>query len=254
MDSYSPAAIDLTPEGAVSLARKVGADGISFTYNEPTIWLEYVRDCAEQAKEVGLLTNLVTNGYMTSSALDSISECMDAIRIDVKGNQEVYDAITSEVHAHVIRRNTERVKKMGIHLEVVTNLIPGLSDKEEIIRDTARWIAHDLNPETPWHLTRFHPARNLGHLPPTSIETLERSHQLAKEAQLRFVYLGNVPGHPAESTWCPDCGELLLRRSGWGIREVRLKNDRCPTCNGHIPLTGRAIPTEGGPAGPRPVR
>ncbi len=263
-DPVGETSIDLPPERAVELAREIGADGISFTYNEPTVWLEYVLDCARLAKDAGLLTNLVTNGYMTAEALDSLSECIDAIRIDVKGTQESYDAITSGVRAELVRRNAERSRKLGLHLEIVTNLVPGVSDGEDVLRDIARWIAAELGPETPWHITRFHPARRLLALAPTSLEAIERGLGMAREEGLVFVYAGNVPGHEAESTWCPECGALLVKRMGRGVSDVRLDDGccpafsrapaepdaSCPECRRRIPMTGEARVTKGGPVGP----
>lgn len=243
-------AVELSPEEAVALAKRSGADGISFTYNEPTVWIEYVLDCAGLAKGAGLLTNLVTNGYMTEEALAGLSRCIDAVRIDVKGTQASYDAITAGVKAELVRRNAQAARELGMHLEIVSNLIPGISDGPEVLRDVARWIASGLGPETPWHITRFHPARKLAHLRPTGAEALERGLEAARREGLLFVYLGNVPGHRAESTWCPDCAALLIRRTGRGVEDVRLVDGRCPSCSRSIPITGEATVTKGGPVGP----
>lgn len=243
----------LDPAQAVELAREVDADGISFTYNEPTVWLEYVLECAALARAAGLLTDMVTNGYMTEGSLLKISGCMDAMRIDVKGTQKSYDRITREVRAEPVRRNAVNARRMGMHLEIVTNLIPGVSDGPEVLKELAGWIAEQLGPETPWHLTRFHPARKLLHFEPTPVEALEQGLQIARNQGLGFAYLGNVPGHRAESTWCPDCGQLLVERSGWGVTEVRLEKGHCTACGYALPLTGRASATRGGPDRPRPV-
>lgn len=244
---------DLPPGRAVRLARQVGAAGISFTYNEPTIWLEYMLDCANAAKEAGLLTSLVTNGYMTEEALEDLSRCIDAIRIDVKGTQASYDIITTDVRAEVVRRNAARCRVTGVHLEIVTNAIPGISDGEDVLRDVARWIASDLGPETPWHITRFHPARKLANLHPTRLETLERGLEIGREEGLLFAYLGNVWAHSAESTACPGCDTIVVKRQGYSVEEVRLDGGTCMTCARAIPVTGDARITEGGPLGAVPV-
>jgi pyruvate formate lyase activating enzyme len=242
--------VSLPPARAVETTKAVGADGVSFTYNEPTIWLEYVLDCARLAKESGLLTDLVTNGYMTDEAMRELATCIDAVRIDVKGTQASYDAITRGARADIVRRNAERARELGLHLEIVTNVIPGVSDAEDVLRPIAGWIAKALGPETPWHLTRFHPARQLLHLPPTPLGAIERGVDRALAGGLLFVYVGNVPGHGRESTWCPGCGSLLVRRTGRGVSEVRLSGSLCPDCGREIPITGEARVTEGGPVGP----
>lgn len=241
----------LSPAGAVELAREVGADGVSFTYNEPTVWLEYMVECAESARRAGLLTDMVTNGYMTGSALKRISGCMDAVRFDVKGTQECYDAITRDIRSDVVLRNSENARAVGMHVEIVTNLIPGISDGTEVIKTLAGWIAERLGPDTPWHLTRFHPARKLMDLPATSVDAMKRSLEIARSAGLLFAYLGNMPGHRAESTWCPGCGRLLVKRTGWGVTEVHLDGRLCPGCGYEMDLTGTASLTNGGPTGPR---
>jgi pyruvate formate lyase activating enzyme len=243
----------LSAEQVTELALAVEADGVSFTYNEPTVWLEYVVDCAQVAKGEGLLTDLVTNGYQTEEALRTLATHIDAIRIDVKGNQASYDAITSGIRAAHVRNNAEAAQSLGLHLELVTNLIPQVSDSAEVLADIAAWIADKLGPDTPWHLTRFHPARKLSQHPRTELQALERGLEIAREHGLRFVYLGNVPGHRAESTWCPKCGGLLIARTGWGVTEVRLDGDRCRGCQQQIPLTGNAHVSVGGPHAPRPI-
>ena len=205
------------------------------------------------SKAEGLLTDLVTNGYQTEKALGTVAPHLDAIRIDVKGTQASYDAITSDIRADRVRRNAEAARSLGLHLEIVTNLVPGVSDSAEVLADVARWIAGQLGLETPWHLTRFHPARKLSHLRRTELVALERGLRIAAEHGLRFVYLGNVPGHRAESTWCPECGTLVIARTGWGVTELGLNGDRCRGCQHRIPLTGEARVSQGGPHGPVPL-
>ncbi len=249
-DPLSIPMLELTPQQAVDIAKRAEADGISFTYNEPVIWVEFILDCCELARRDGLYTNMVTNGYMTEKTLNSLNGRLDAVRIDVKGTQECYDSITKGVDAKLIRRNAERACKLGMHLEIITNLIPGLVDREEVLRDIAKWIKRDLGFETPWHLTRFHPARNLTDLPATSLESLERAVDIGRQEGLAYVYLGNYPGHRNESTWCPGCAALLIKRSILGVEELNLAGGKCPKCGWTVPIAGKARLTKGGPFGP----
>lgn len=231
----------ISPLESVRLARQSGCQGLSWTYNEPTLWLEYVLEGAKKAKEMGLFTNVVTNGFITSQALDLLGPFLDAYRVDIKGfSQDAYRWIAHvEDHAGILEV-TERVKhKWKIHVEVITNIIPQHNDDEGQLRALAHWICHQLGPDTPWHVTRFVPHRHLSHLPPTPIKTLERVRQLGLESGLRFVYLGNVPGHLGENTYCPGCGRTLIERRNYEILSHAIEDNHCPYCGEEIPIVGR---------------
>jgi pyruvate formate lyase activating enzyme len=137
-----------------------------------------------------------------------------------------------------------------MHLEIVTNAIPGISDGEGVLRDIARWMAEDLGKDVPWHVTRFHPARDLGSIPPTSVVALGRAVEIGMEEGLRFVYVGNLWGHRAESTWCPGCGSPVIQRSGLQILDVQMDDGRCRVCSHEIPMTGDPRVSHGGSDGP----
>ena len=228
----------VTPEESVQLARDGHCKGISWTYNEPTLWFEYTLDSARMAREAGLLTNYVTNAYMTVEALDLIGPYLDAFRADLKGfSNETYKHIANINGFDEILKILERAKHFwGMHVEIITNLIPGINDQKLELKEMAKWICDCLGSETPWHVTRFVPHFRLAHLTPTPVAKLEQARAIGLEAGLEYVYLGNVPGHPAENTHCPACGKLLIERVNYRIIQYHLDGICCGYC-GH-PITG----------------
>ncbi len=227
----------LSPEEAVSRARNAGCFGISWTFNEPAIWFEYTLDSAKLAKEQGVHTNYVTNGTCTEEALDRMAPYLDVYRVDIKGfSGRTYSKIGHIQKFTGILITTEKAKRLGMHVEVVTNVIPGYNDDDQELRDLGGMDQSEpRRPETPWHVTRFHPHHQLTHVPPTPIATLERVRDLGKEAGLWYVYLGNVPGHEGENTRCHKCGELLIKRYIFDVLENKIKNNACPVCGTVIP-------------------
>jgi len=227
----------LSPQEALSLARSERCLGISWTYNEPTLWLEYTLDSARLARENGLLTNYVTNGSATAEALDLLGPWLDSFRVDVKGfSQATYQKIGHlEDFTGILEATVRAERRWGMHVEIVTNVIPTYNDSPEELRALAQWILGTLGADTPWHVTQFIPHLHLSHLPVTPVETLERVRAIGLEVGLRYVYLGNVWGHPAENTHCHSCRELLIERWGFSIRQNRLQGNRCPACKVEIP-------------------
>jgi len=222
----------LLPEKEIELTKKYNCEGIAWTYNEPTVWFEYTLDSARLAKENGLYTVYVTNGYITPEALDTIGPYLDAWRVDVKGFSDgFYRQLAKISHWRGILDVAKRAKeKWNMHVEVVTNIIPTMNDDEEQLRGIATWIRDDLGELTPWHVTRFHPMYNLIHLPSTPVSTLERAYQIGKKVGLKFVYLGNVAGHEYENTVCYSCGKLNVRRIGYDTQVTGLDDSRCKFC------------------------
>ena len=233
----------IPPEEAVAMAKNSGCQGISWTYNEPTVWFEYTLDSAKLAKKNNLYTNYVTNGFISQEALDLIGPYLDSFRVDIKGfTKSFYQKIARIKDFTPILDNTIRAKKRWkMHVEVVTNIIPGYSDAEQQMKNLASWIAEHLGVETPWHVTRFIPHLRLSHLPATPVATLERIIEIGKSCGLQFVYIGNVPGHPLENTYCPSCGELLIQRMGYSIAECNLAGNRCTFCGESIPIVGEVV-------------
>ncbi len=227
----------IPPERLVESAIREDCVGLSFTYNEPTVWIEYVLDSSRLAREKGLLVNLVTNGFISRDAREPLFELVDAYRVDVKGFfPGTYQRIARHKRAEIIRDNIKRAKELGIWVELITNLIPGVNDSREELGALAEWIRDEVGGETPWHLTRFHPAWKWSHFPPTPVERMEDAFELAKGKGLRFVYLGNLHGHPCENTYCPECGELLVERRIYGVLDINIRADgTCPECSAKIP-------------------
>lgn len=234
--------VEMTPEEAVQRALSVGARTIAWTYNEPTIWYEYTYDCAKLAKEEGLATAYITNGYITAEALEKISPYLDAFRVDIKAfTEDFYRDVTSAKLAPVLE-SAKLARKLGMHVEVVNLLIPTKNDSSQEIRDMVKWIYENLGADTPLHFTRFYPQYHMSEIDPTPIQKLEEAHKIATEEGMRFVYLGNVPtGHGYENTYCPKCGKLLIKRSAFSVLEYYITpKGACPKCGENIPVVTSA--------------
>ena len=229
---------EISPREAIRMAKDSNCQGISWTYNEPTIWFEYTLDSARLAKENNLYTVYVTNGYITPEALDTIGPYLDVWRVDVKGfSDALYRKLARISQWRGILEVTKRAKdKWQMHVEVVTNIIPGMNDDDQQLAGIANWIASELGELTPWHVTRFYPQHDMLDLPPTPISTLEHAADIGREAGLKFVYLGNAPGHKNENTTCYSCGRLIIKRLGYYTETGGLSSSRCPFCGAELNL------------------
>ena len=226
----------IQPREAVDIARQFNCKGIAWTYNEPSIWFEYTLDSAKLAKESGLYTVYVTNGYLSPEAMDMIGPYLDAWRVDIKGfSDSFYRKIAKISNWRGILDVAVRAKeRWGMHVEVITNIIPTMNDDDSQLKSLAGWVCSELGELTPWHVTRFYPHYNLSHLPPTPVETLERAYDIGKAEGLRFVYTGNVPGHDRENTYCYSCGKMVIRRSGYNTHIVGVNNSKCSFCGADL--------------------
>ena len=231
---------------AIRLAKDYNCQGIAWTYNEPTVWFEYTLDSARLAKKNNLYTVYVTNGYMTEEALDIIGPYLDAWRVDVKGfTDSFYRKLAKVSHWRGILDVTKRAKdKWKMHVEVITNIIPTLNDDDEQLEAVAGWVHDELGELTPWHVTRFYPHHSIKNLPPTPISTLEHAYNIGKNAKLKFVYIGNVPGHSRENTVCYSCGNVIIRRLAYQTEVVGLRDSKCIYCGAE--LNFMTAPVEGG--------
>ncbi|MDR5657179.1 AmmeMemoRadiSam system radical SAM enzyme [Halodesulfurarchaeum sp. HSR-GB] len=216
----------VSPEAAVESALEQGAAGIAWTYNEPTIYAEYVRDGAKAATEAGLYTVMVSNGYFTEEFLAEVGPYLDAINIDVKGFREGPHLEYMGSRLQPTLDSVERVHEQGIHTEVTYLVIPGLNDDPEEIREFAEWVA-GIDSSIPVHFSRFHPDFEMQDRPPTPIERLEQAHEIAVESGLEFVYVGNVRNQRFNSTVCPDCGRTWIRRAGFDSTIVADLDGQC---------------------------
>jgi len=238
----------MSPKTFVDMIPRTGCRGSSISFNEPTMLFEYALDVFSMARERGLYNTYVSNGYMTSEALRLLRKAgMNAIKFDVKGDKEAV-ARYCNADVDVVWRNVRESIGLGMHVEVVVLVIPGVNDSDEDLRAIAGRHVKEAGIETPLHFTRFYPAYHMTDRPPTPVETLERAHAIAVKAGVRYVYVGNVLGHRWENTYCPECGEMLIERSGFAVAKYRITEDegsggkRCPVCGLEIPIIGRYTP------------
>ncbi len=227
---------ELTPSDEIALALGSDCQGIAWTYNEPGVWFEYTLDSASLAKQNHLYTVYVTNGYSTPEALDLIGPYLDAWRVDVKGfSDKFYRDLAKVPHWRDILETARRAKhKWNMHVEVVTNIIPGRNDDDDQLRGIATWIKNDLGELTPWHVTRFYPRHRLQDAPATPVRTIERACEIGRRVGLKFIYAGNVPGHPSENTVCYSCGNIIVERVGYRTDVVGLDGSKCGNCGAEL--------------------
>ena len=226
-ESYIP------PELVVKETIREGAHGISYTYNEPTIFAEYAIEVMKLAHKSGLFNTWVTNGYMTTESLELIAKDLDAATVDFKGNAnaDFYKKYMLVPTPEPIFESLIEMKRRGVFIEI-TNLVVPVKEGSNLedVKKLAEWIVENLGPETPFHLLRFHPDYKLLNVPPTPVEMLEKHAEAAKNEGLKYVYIGNVWGHPLENTYCPSCGYKVIERMGFYIIKIDLDNSRCPKC------------------------
>jgi pyruvate formate lyase activating enzyme len=229
----------ISPEKLVKLTFAEKCQGTSISFNEPTLLLEYSLDLFPLGRRSGLYNTYVSNGYMTSEALSMLKVAgMDAIKFDVKGDVEAVERYCG-ADASVVWRNICEAKRLGMHVEVVVLVIPKVNDDELSIREIAHRHLENAGPDTPLHFTQFYPTYKMVDRNITPVETLEKARRIAKKMGVRFPYIGNVPGHRFENTYCPNCEAVLIQRYGFQIVRVHLVDDKnCPRCGELIPVVG----------------
>lgn len=227
---------EILPEEAVNLAKEYGCRSISWTYNEPTLWFEYTLDSAKLAHKEDIKTVYVTNGYMTEEALDTIVPYLDAANVDLKGMSEKFYKDLCDARLQPVLETIKNMYDMGIHLEVTNLMIPSYNDSDEDVKALIKFMVEEVGVEVPLHFTRFFPYYKLDHLPPTEIATLEKAHKMAKDAGMKYVYVGNVPFTDGENTYCPECGELLIKRDGFDVLGDKVKKGKCSSCGAGIDI------------------
>ncbi len=224
-----------SPEQTVTKAHSSGCRSIAYTYTEPTIFFEYALDTARLAHEAGLKNVFVTNGYMSSEALVLISPYLDAANVDLKAfRDETYQKYTGARLAPVLE-SLRKMKELGIWIEITTLLIPGINDDDAELREAVAFIVGELGPDTPWHISRFHPSYRLGKGSITPRGAMERALAIGREAGLRYIYMGNIGGET--NTVCHQCGALLIRRDAfWVLKNNIAPGSVCPQCG--TPIAG----------------
>jgi pyruvate formate lyase activating enzyme len=226
-----------SPARFVAEAINRRCQGTSVSLNEPTLSLEWSLEVFRLARQAGLYNTFVTNGYMTETALEHLADAgLDGINVDVKGDAESVRT-RCQADIEVVWRNLRRAQELGIWVEVTTLVVSEVNDDLTVLGDIAARVLRDLGPYTPWHLTRYHPAYRFA-APSTPVRTLEQARAVARELGLLYVYVGNVPDHFAENTYCPSCAHMLVQRwSTWTV-ENHVRDGRCPSCGEQVSGTG----------------
>lgn len=220
--------MELSPAQLVRRVSEQKIPALAYTYSEPIIFYEYVRDTAVLARERGIRNVLVTAGYISEEPLRELCGVVDAANVDLKGfSDHFYKRLTGSKLEPVLRC-LEVMREEGVWVEVTRLVVPGYSDDMDDMEKMCRWLVRALGPDTPLHFSRFHPAYKLQGLPPTPPAVLDRAHEIARASGLRHVFVGNIPGHEAQNTLCPGCGRPVIERSGYRILANRLEDSRCP--------------------------
>ncbi|MCD5416718.1 AmmeMemoRadiSam system radical SAM enzyme [Candidatus Bipolaricaulota bacterium] len=223
---------EVSPREIVASAMDSGCKTIAYTYTEPTIFFEYAYETARLARAEGLNNVFVTNGYMTPEAIEEILPYLDGANIDLKGiSTEGYREVTGG-NLRPVLHTIERLSRAKIWVEVTTLIIPGMNDDPQALRWMAEAIC-GISPVIPWHISRFYPAYRMRHYPPTPIAALQEAERIGREVGLRYIYIGNVPGQ-GEETYCPACGDPVIRRRGFMAKENSLQDGCCPACGSEV--------------------
>ena len=220
----------LTTHEMVSLAKRWNSKSIAFTYNEPTVFAEYIHDIAETARQSGIYSVVVSNGFINKKPLLDLCSVVDAYKIDLKAYTESYYRDVVGGRLAPVLETLVTLKEQGIWFEIVYLMVPTLNDNTTDISKMVKWIIQELGPDVPLHFSRFYPKYKLTNLPPTPVKTLETARKIAMDGGLHFVYMGNVPGHEGENTYCPNCGKTLIRRLGYQIYENHIQKGCCAYC------------------------
>jgi len=220
---------EVAPEKIVRQAKKNGCKTIAYTYTEPTIYFELAYDTAKIARDFDIKNVFVTNGFMTPEMIDMITPYLAAANVDLKSFRDEFYKKQCGAKLAPVLDSLKKMKSLGIWVEITTLLIPTLNDSEEELKDIAEFI-ESLGRETPWHISRFHPQFKKRDLPPTPLSSLHRATKIGKQAGLKYVYCGNVPGDDGENTYCFKCRHLLIERYGFRVSGVNLIGNKCANC------------------------
>jgi pyruvate formate lyase activating enzyme len=225
---------ELSAEAVVEYARKAGCRSISYTYTEPTMFYEYAYDIAKLAKEAGLSNNFVTNGYIEDAPLVAIQPYIDAANIDLKSISDTFYKKICGARVEGVLASIRKYKSLGIWVEITTLVIPNHNDTDEEFEAIATFIRDEVGPETPWHVSAFHPTYKLTDASRTPAKTLIRAREIGLAAGLRYVYTGNIPGLDAEHTYCYQCKKPVIKRYGFSITEYNIDARACRFCGATI--------------------
>ncbi len=235
-DSKRIAGDYISSKEVVDLAKRYNCSSISYTYTEPTIFFEYAYDVGKLASEIGMKNVFVSNGYMTVEAIEEYHPNLHAANIDLKAFRENFYKELCGAKLAPVLESLKSLKNHNVWVEVTTLVIPGQNDDFEELREIAQFISTELGPETPWHISRFHPTYKLMTAPVTPSSTIQHAREIGLEEGLHYVYSGNIPGDAGEKTYCPECGKVVIDRFGFSILKTNLKNGCCQFCN--TPIAG----------------
>ncbi len=227
--------IYLPSDEVASYAQESGSRSIAYTYSEPTVFYEYMLDCAIAGKRKGIKNVVITAGYINPDPLIELIREVDAVKVDFKGFTEKYYQNICQGKLKPVMDTLTILAKYKVWYEIVYLVVPTLNDDFNDIRSMCKWMVQDLGKDVPVHFTRFHPLYLLKNLPPTPVSTLDKAREIAMEEGMNFVYVGNVPGHPGENTYCPVCKKVVIGREGFTILEMNLKDGKCKFCGKVIP-------------------
>ncbi len=228
---------DTPKEKIIEIALQKKISSLSYTYTEPTIFLEYALDTMKLAKKRGLKNVWVSNGFLSEETIKMIAPHLDAINIDIKSFSDDFYKKNCSASLMPILKTAEMLKGLKVWIEITTLIIPTLSDKEDDLLKIARFIKEKLGKETPWHISKFVPSISwkLGTLPETPLKKLEEAYNIGKREGLKYLYIGNTGKEKFSNTICPFCGKTIVKRSGYNV-EVLTKNKICPDCNNKVDL------------------
>jgi len=233
---------DMMPQQVVDTAIQYGAHGIAYTYNQPSIFIEFARDCGVLARKKGLINIFVSNGYDTPETVKMMDEFLDCITVDFKGSAEpefTRKFIGVPDPKPIFDTLIEIRDKTKIHVEITDLIVPKVGDSLEYAKKLSKFVYDEFGPEMSIHFLRFHPDYKMMDYEPTPIKTLEKHYEIAKKEGLKYVYLGNVPGHPWEHTYCSECNNIVVKRYGFDIQGWYMdENNKCKFCGNQIPITG----------------
>jgi pyruvate formate lyase activating enzyme len=240
---------DLPPQAVVQSAQQYSAPVIAYTYSEPIAFYEYMLETARAGREAGLYNAVISSGFINTDPLRELCATVDAIKIDLKGYDDGFYQEVCGARLQPVLEAIRTIYEAGVHLEIVNLVVPTLNDSLDQLRALSRWVAQEVSPDVPLHFSRFSPLYKLANLPPTPTETLDRARQVALEEGVRFVYVGNVPGHPGNNTYCPACRQAIILREGFAVTDYHLDGSgKCAYCGASIPgvwwsngTTGRPV-------------
>jgi pyruvate formate lyase activating enzyme len=233
ISQFRPEQIDnmkLTPRDIIRRAQRTNSPTIAYTYTEPVVFYEFMYDTATAARLDGVSSVMVSNGYIKEEPLIELCKHLSAVKIDLKGFTEKFYKETCSGELKPVLETLVTLKKQGMWFELVVLIVPTLNDSRKELTEMTAWVYKELGPDVPIHFSRFHPTYKIKNLPPTPVRTLETARKIAMDAGLNYAYVGNVPGHPGEKTFCPGCKEVVIERVGYTIVRNTIKDGKCGDC------------------------